>query len=230
TFEIDIPASVVENFETIVNSGPVTVDGDTYNTIEEYIEYIANASVTVEGGDFITVTGDGTSGNPYKVEIKEGAANSMLITNEDGDLEWATIESIVKDNETVTKVVDNTDGTYTYINENEEEFVISIPASIVESFETIVNSGPVIVGGEEYTTIEEYIEYIANASVTVEGGDFITVTGDGTSGNPYKVEIKEGAANSMLITNEDVYLDWAIMVSIVKDNETVTKVVDNTDG
>src|SRR5690606_19879657 len=132
-----------------------------------------------------------TSGNPYKVEIKEGAPDSMLITNEDGDLEWATIESIVQANETITKVVDNMDGTYTYINEDEKEFVISIPASIVESFETIVNSGPVIVGGEEYTTIEEYIEYIANASVTVEGGDFITVTGDGTSGNLTKLRSRK---------------------------------------
>src|SRR5690606_12414499 len=226
TFEIDIPASVVENFETIVNSGPVIINGDEFTTIEEYIEYIANASVTVEGGDFITVTGDGTSGNPYKVEIKEGAPDSMSITNEDGELEWATIESIVQANETVTKVVDNTDGTYTYINEDEEEFVISIPASIVESFETIVNSGPVIVEGETYTTIEEYIEYIANASVTVEGSDFITVTGDGTSGNPYKVEIKEGAPDSMLITNEDGELEWATIESIVQANETVTKVVD----
>src|SRR5690606_33873130 len=133
--------------------------------IEEYIEYIANASVTVGGGACRKVAGIGAAGNPYKVEIKEGGPDSMLITNEDGEFEWATIESIVQANETVNKIVDNTDGTYTYINEDEEEFVISIPASIVESFETIVNSGPVIVEGETYTTIEEYIEYIANASV-----------------------------------------------------------------
>src|SRR5690606_24884307 len=102
-----------------------------------------------------------------------------------------------------TKVVDNTDGTYTYINEKEEEFVISIPASIVESSHTRTTGTRDILMADTYKTIKEYIEYIANASVTVEGGDFITVTGDGTSGNPFIVEIKEGAANSMLFSYED---------------------------
>src|SRR5690606_85431 len=148
---------------------------------------------------------------------------------EDGDLEWATIEEIGRANETGTFITDE-DGVYTYTNEKNETFEIDIAASVVENFETIVNSGPVIINGDEFTTIEEYIEYIANASVTVEGGDFITVTGDGTSGNPYKVEIKEGAPDSMLITNEDGELEWATIESIVQANETVTKVVDNTDG
>src|SRR5690606_26399719 len=132
--------------------------------------------------------------------------------------------------ETVTKVVDNTDGTYTYINEKEEEFVIRITASIDASFETILNSGPVIVDGDTYNTIEEYIEYIANASVTVEGGDFITVTGDGTSGDPYKVEIKEVAANSILFTIQHGALSTLFPYTTSSDLETVTKVVDNTDG
>ncbi|MBE8720622.1 hypothetical protein, partial [Sphingobacterium pedocola] len=47
------------------------------------------------GSDFITVTGTGTAADPYKVSIKEGAANSMLVTNAAGQLEWATIESIL---------------------------------------------------------------------------------------------------------------------------------------
>src|SRR5690606_34625562 len=165
---IDIPAGVINNIEEIL--------GDT-NVLNELIEVLGDTYV---GGN---VYYDGTQ---------------FTYVDQAGDTHVITFEDIVQATETITKVVDNTDGTYTYINEDEKEFVISIPASIVESFETIVNSGPVIVGGEEYTTIEEYIEYIANASVTVEGGDFITVTGDGTSGNPYKVEIKEGAPDSML--------------------------------
>src|SRR5690606_5796474 len=39
---------------------------------------------------------------------KEGDVNSMLITNAAGELEWATIESIVKDNETLTVLDYNT--------------------------------------------------------------------------------------------------------------------------
>src|SRR5690606_32466754 len=142
----------------------------------------------------------GTSGNPYKVEIKEGAPDSMLITNEDGELAWATIEEIVQSNETRTFITDE-DGVYTYTNEKNETFEIDIPASVVENFETIVNSGPVIINGDEFTTIEEYIEYIANARVTVDAFPTRRASDLGTSGNPYKVEIKEGAPDSMLITN-----------------------------
>src|SRR5690554_2488665 len=187
---IDIPASVVENFETIVNDGPVTVNGDTFNTIEEYIEYIANSSVTIQEGDMITVTGTGTAADPYIVSIEEGAVNSMLITNDLGVLEWATIESIVQANETVTTLIDNLDGTYTYTSEDNTITIIDIPASVVENFETIVNDGPVTVNGDTFNTIEEYIEYIANSSVTIQEGDMITVTGTGTAADPYIVDRK----------------------------------------
>src|SRR5690606_10463136 len=100
------PASIVNQFEDIVNSGPVTINGNTYNTIEEYIE------------------------------------------------------NIVKENETVTTLVDNNDGTYTYTSEDGTVTVVDVPASIINQFEDIVNSGPVTINGNTYNTIEEYIENI----------------------------------------------------------------------
>src|SRR5699024_11378339 len=95
---------------TIVNDGPVTINGDTFNTVEEYLSHVANESVTLEGSDFINVTGSGTDADPYVVSIEEGADNSLLITNDNGELEWATIEDIVQDAETVTLLEDNGDG------------------------------------------------------------------------------------------------------------------------
>src|SRR5690554_7053769 len=77
----------------------------------------------------ITVTGDGTATDPYVVSIEAGAPDSMLITNAAGDLEWATIESIVQGNETITTLVDNNDGTYTYTSEDGTITVIDIPRS-----------------------------------------------------------------------------------------------------
>jgi hypothetical protein len=225
---VNIPASIVNNFEEIITSGPVVVNGDTFTTIEEYIEHIANSSVSVGGSDFITVTGSGTDADPFKIEIKEGANNSMLITNATGELEWATIESIVKANETVTRIEEE-DGIYTYYNEENAPYIIDIPASVVENFETIVNSGPVEINGDTFTTIEEYIEHIANASVGVDGSDFITVTGSGTTADPYVVAIKGGNANSMLVTNAAGELEWATIESIVQANETITR-IEEADG
>ncbi len=55
----------------------------------------------------------------------------MLITNVAGELEWATTESIVQANETVTTLVNNTDGTYTYTSENGTVTIIDTPTSVV---------------------------------------------------------------------------------------------------
>src|SRR5690554_4387765 len=384
---IDIPSSIVNNFEEIVKSGPVTVDGNTFTTIEEYIEYIANASVNIDGGDMITVVGTGTVADPYVVSIEAGAPDSMLITNAAGDLEWATnadivaanetittlvdhgdgtftytneagidvtfdatrtnitdngdgtytlidadgnpviidipgdiinnfesivhggqvtvdgntynnieeyieylvtatetlteltydvtenqlsyvdedgnthviqlnntnlsydstdqklvytnskgetqeidLGTLVAGNETVTTLIDNNDGTYTYTSENGTVTVIDIPASILNNFEEIVKSGPVTVDGNTFTTIEEYIEYIANTSIMINGGDMITVTGDGTATDPYVVSIEAGAPDSMLITNAAGDLEWATNADIVAANETITTLVDHGDG
>jgi predicted NAD-dependent protein-ADP-ribosyltransferase YbiA (DUF1768 family) len=240
-FEIDIPASVIENFENIYNqivNEEITVDGTHYNTFEEYLTTIINNNTNFEDNDFITVTGSGTDADPYKIEIKEGSNNSMLITNAAGELEWATIESIVGANETQTILRPNDDGTYTYFNESAIDadgdpieasgVIIDIPASVVENFETIVNSGPVEVNGDTFTTIEDYITHIANNISNIEGSDLITVTGTGTTDDPYIVEIKEGDDNSMLITNAAGELEWITIESVVQANQKTTIVEEGT--
>ncbi|MCX2679830.1 hypothetical protein OOZ15_07770, partial [Galbibacter sp. EGI 63066] len=44
---IDVPASVVNQFEQVLNEGPVTIDGNTYNTFEEYLEQLVAGNETV---------------------------------------------------------------------------------------------------------------------------------------------------------------------------------------
>src|SRR5690625_816622 len=124
----------------------------------------------------------------------------MLITDANGDLEWATIESIVQYKETINTLIES-NYIYTYTSEENIVTLTTIPSSELENFETIVNDGPVTVNGETFNTVEEYITHIANESVTIGGSDFINVTGSGTDTDTYVVAINEGAANSMLITN-----------------------------
>src|SRR5690554_1001075 len=231
---IDVPASVVENFETIVNSGPVNINGEDYTTIEEYITYLANTSINLEGSEFINITGSGTDTDPYVVAIEGGTENTMLITDANGDVIWATIEDIVQGSETVTTLVDNLDGTYTYTSEDGTVTVIDVPASVVENFESIYNqivNEEITVHGDTYNTFEEYLESIVTSlSTNIEGSPFINVTGTGTIADPYVVSIEEGDANSMLITNDNGDLEWATIEDIVQANETVTTLVDNLDG
>src|SRR5690606_40465024 len=94
------------------------------------------------------------------------------------------IQHIVETNETVTTLVDNNDGTYTYTSEDGTVTTVDVPADIVNQFDTIVNSGPVTVDGTTYTSVEEYFETIvtSNSDALVDNGDgtFTHTAADGT--------------------------------------------------
>src|SRR5690606_39947432 len=102
----------------------------------------------------------------------------MLITNAAGELEWATIESIVKANETVTRI-EEADGIYTYYNEEDTPFIIDIPASVVENFENIYNqivNEEITVDGNHYNTDEKSTRMNISHKTNSDDDYFITVT------------------------------------------------------
>src|SRR5690606_8409956 len=69
-------------------------------------------------------------------------------------------------NETVTTLVNNNDGTYTYTSEDGTVTTVDVPSDIVNQFGNIVTDGPVTVDGNTYNTIEEYIEHIVSTAET----------------------------------------------------------------
>src|SRR5690606_41787497 len=68
---------------------------------------------------------------------------------------------------TVTTLVNNNDGTYTYTSEDGTVTVVDVPASVINQFEEIVNGGPVTIDGDTYNTIEEYIQHLVETNETV---------------------------------------------------------------
>src|SRR5690606_1085025 len=120
---VDVPASVINQIEGIVNGGPVTIDGDTYNTIEEYIQDLVETNETVNtlvnnnDGTYTYTSEDGTV---TVVDVPASVINQCEeIVNGgpvtiDGDT-YNTIEEyiqhLVETNETVTTLVNNNDGT-----------------------------------------------------------------------------------------------------------------------
>src|SRR5690606_39402932 len=112
--------------------GPVPIEGDTYNTLEEYIQHL------------------------------------------------------VETNETVTTLVNNNDGTYTYTSVDVRATVVDVPASVINQFEEIVNGGPVTIDGDTYNTIEEYIQHLVETNETVttlvnnNDGTYTYTSEDGT--------------------------------------------------
>src|SRR5690606_35847230 len=214
---VDVPASVVNQFEDIVNSGPVTINGNTYNTIEEYIENIVKENETLttlvnnNNGTYTYTSEDGTVtvvDVPASVVNQfEDIVNSGPVTingNTYNTIE-EYIENIVKENETVTTLVNNNNGTYTYTSEDGTVTVVDVPASVVNQFEDIVNSGPVTINGNTYNTIEEYIENIVkenetNTTLTLAAGALVY---NNEKANNANVNLISADANNALIAGTD---------------------------
>src|SRR5690606_3541575 len=168
---VDVPASVLGPFEEVVNGGAVTVNGNTYNTIEEYIEQLVTANETVttlanNGNGIYTYTSeDGTETvinvpadviSHFEASMGEGSVLNELIeqltstsvggnvyydgttftyVDVDGATQTIDLEELVQANETVTELVDNGNGTYTYTSEDGTETIVDVPASVISQFE-----------------------------------------------------------------------------------------------
>src|SRR5690606_10303992 len=155
---INVAQDVIENFETIVNES---------NT--EVIEQL----ITVLGDTYV-------GGNVYY------DGDTFTYVDEAGDSHVINFEEIVQANETVTTLVNNNDGTYTYTSEDGTVTVVDVPASVINQFEEIVNGGPVTIDGDTYNTIEEYIQHLVETNETVTTleilgeGQYLYTSEDGT--------------------------------------------------
>ncbi|MDM1354284.1 hypothetical protein HX007_08540, partial [Myroides marinus] len=105
-YAIDVVGGVVNNFEEIVKTGPINVDGRTFNTINDYIKY-----VTESKGGFTKIVYN----KEGDVVFQEWNETTQKFENVDN----SKFSTIVKGNETVTVLVKNANGTFTYYNEKQ---------------------------------------------------------------------------------------------------------------
>src|SRR5690554_4524419 len=170
TVTIDATDNVISNFENIVNNT---------NALTTLIRLLGDTYV---GGN---VYYDGTQ---------------FTYVDQAGDTHIVNIQDIVQANETVTTIVKNTDGTYTYTNEAGDTVTIDATDRVKESRENIVNNTNVL---------NELIEVLGDTYV---GGN---VYYDGT-----QFTYVDQAGDTHIVNIQD----------IVQANETVTTIVKNTDG
>ncbi|MDC7999676.1 hypothetical protein POV26_01360, partial [Aequorivita todarodis] len=257
---VDVPADIVNQFEDIVNSGPVTVNGNTYNSIEEYLEYMVTANETVTT---LVDNGDGTytytseDGTVTTVDVPadivnqfEDIVNSGPVTvngNTYNSIE-EYLEYMVTANETVTTLVDNGDGMYTYTSEDGTVTTVDVPADIVNQFEDIVNSGPVTVNGNTYNSIEEYLEYMVTANssddqqlsfdsgtniLTLEDGGTVDLSGLVNTDDQQITDFSlDGTTNVLTLTLEDggtQSVDLSGYVGIDTNTTNISLTEDGTD-
>jgi len=222
-FEIDIVAGVATNIQTILDQTvTITEDGKTFTTVEQYIQYIASKGDANVG---YTVAGI-TAVNNNGVAIP---ANSFYYINQTtGNKVFIDLASIVKQNETKTKLItigtkqyyvsesytgttDPTTGTEAGVYE------INFIDGIVNNFNEFITS-TVNGGGTNYTTVEEYIEYISQNNLA-NGVTRIVLNGGQASFEQWN--------NA---TNTWVPVANVAFSTIVKANETVTTMTLNADG
>src|SRR5690606_10797186 len=118
-----------------------------------------------------------------KIVIDE-TTNQASFQQWDKDTEtWVDVANsafgdIVTENETVTTLTENNDGTYTYKNEAEVEVDIDIPASVIQELGDIIE-GTTTFNNSSATTLVEYIQNMINDTDLPEG----TVTAEIVNGN-----------------------------------------------
>src|SRR5690606_30591163 len=124
TITIDSVGDIINNFEEFVTNSPVTVDGTTYTSVEEYIETIGTSNSDVLGNN-----ADGTFTN----------------TAADGTVVTFSLHA--------APPIYNGDGTYTFTNANGDTITIDSVGDIINNFEEFVTNSPVTVDGTTYTSV-----------------------------------------------------------------------------
>src|SRR5690606_40739883 len=105
TSTIDSVGDNINNFEDFVTNSPVTVDGTTYTSVEEYFETIVTSN-----SDAFVDNGDGTS--------THRAADGTVVTVDAN----------------TTAMVDNGGGTYNFTSGNGDTFTIDSVGDIINIF------------------------------------------------------------------------------------------------
>src|SRR5690606_33737863 len=166
---INVHADVVTNNEEIL--------GDT-NVIIELIEVLGD---TYFGGN-VYYDGD-----------------TFTYIDENGTSQTINFEELVQANETVTTLVNNGDGTYTYTNEAGATVTIDVPADVINNFEEIVNNTEVL-----NQLVENLTNTTVGGNVYYDGDTFTYIDENGTSQTiNFEELVQANATVPTLVNNGD---------------------------
>src|SRR5690606_10921010 len=116
TITIDSVGDIINNFEEFVTNSPVTVDGTTYTSVEEYFQTIVTSN-----SDALVDNGDGT--------FTHTAADGTVVTFDAN----------------TTAMVDNPTRRSSDLNANGDTITIDSVGDIINNFEEFVTNSPVTV-------------------------------------------------------------------------------------
>lgn len=230
-YEIDIKDGVVNNIQEIMNSTiNVTEGGQTFTTVEEYIQYIAS---TVDGNVIYKNIGttvapnwvfqywDGTQYQTISLTDLVGTAQSktLLVKTTDNKKQYYLSEAYIVANT-------NTSGVYAAPSQATINgwvpgtlpvgvYEIDVVNGVITNIEEIFtkNNSFTITGGNTFNNVQEYIEYISQNNLT-NGVTKIVLDGTGQA----SFEQWNNTTNTWTPVLSTAFL------TIVKSNETRTTI------
>ncbi|PQJ32950.1 hypothetical protein BST92_13915 [Nonlabens arenilitoris] len=169
---------------------------------------------------------------------------SLEYTDEDGITTTLDLTNIVQNLETITTLVDNTDGTFTYTNEAGTPVIIDTNAA--ETLTTLVlNADDTnldytdedgVTTQLDFTALVQNLETITTLVDNTDG----TFTYTNEAGTPVTIDTNAAETLTTLVLNaDDTNLDYTDedgvttqldFTALVQNLETITTLVDNTDG
>src|SRR5690554_2387030 len=214
--EINIPTTVVKNPDgtyTYTNEAGDTVTIDaTDNVISNFENIVNNTNVLNE---LIEVLGDTyVGGNVYY------DGTQFTYVDQAGDRQSVVIQDIVQANETVTTIVKNTDGTYTYTNEAGDTVTIDATDNVISNFENIVNNTNVL-----NELIEVLGDTYVGGNVYYDGTQFTYVDQAGDTNTINLQEIITNEVVNNIVNQGDIYDE--IINLLEQETDILT---DNGDG
>ena len=154
------------------------------------------------------------------------------------------ISQLVKANETVTTLIDNKNGTYTYTAEDGKQTIINVPANVISNFQSIANDnsvrtiienivrntgGNVFYDGANFTYVDNNgVKQVINISQLVKANETVTTLIDNKNGT-YTYTAEDGK-QTIINVPADVISNFQ---NIANDNSVRTiieNIVKNTGG
>ncbi|QPH40145.1 beta strand repeat-containing protein [Pedobacter endophyticus] len=218
--------------------GKITTINVPADVINQFEQIANNTTVRQIIQSIVTKTG----GNVYY----DGKTFTYIDKN--GVTQTINIAQIVKDNETITTLVNNNNGTYTYTAENGKTTVINVPAEVINNFQSIANdnsvkqiienivkntAGNVFYDGANFTYIDvNGVKQIINIAQLVQANETVTTLVKNTDGTYTYTNEKNEKVNIDVIgdaVNNIVNLGnlYTTIKNLFNKSETVTSLVYN---
>ncbi|MCO6175393.1 hypothetical protein NHF50_10090, partial [Flavobacterium sp. NRK F10] len=218
-----INTTVVSN-NTYIADGTIDINGDgTPDNNVTLQDVINNINTIVASNQVLTTLTD--NGNGTMTYVDENGASTVI-----------DLAAIIAGNETLTTLVDNGDGTMTY---TDEDGIAQVITTTVVSNNTVIPDGTIDINGDgtpdNNVTLQDIVN---NINTIISGNETLTTMVDNTDGT-YTYTSEDATVTTIdvpgsVINNAStIFSDTNVLneiSTVVTSSETLTTMVDNTDG